>query len=195
MNLDFHQEIIISGFGGQGILFLGKFIALVSMDAGLHVTYIPSYGVEVRGGTANCTVICSKAAIASPLTAAPTAVFALNQPSVAKFCPRLRKGGLLIYNSSLVKTPPEKPDITAMPVPANDIAERAGDRRAANIVMLGAFLALVNLAPVENVGRLLSESFGGRKNLTGINMDCLMEGFRFGRDSGLSWEQSEISQP
>ncbi len=195
MNLDSHQEIIISGFGGQGILFLGKFIASVSMDAGLNVTYIPSYGVEVRGGTANCTVIYSREEIASPLTAAPTVVFALNKPSVVKFCPRLRENGLLVYNSSLVKTPPERPDITALPVPANDIAECAGDRRAANIVMLGAFLSLVKLAPVENVGRLLSESFGGRKKLTEINMNSLMAGYRFGRDCGLLGAERGVSRP
>ena len=179
MKCDSQQEIIISGFGGQGILFLGKFIASIAAGEGYHVTYIPSYGVEVRGGTANCTVIYSREEIASPVTVSPTTVFAMNMPSVIKFCPRLRKDGLLMYNSSLVKKEPERTDISKLPVPANDIAEAAGDKRTANIVMLGAYLACCNLAEVEKTGCMLKKSLKGKEELTDVNIKALAGGYEF----------------
>lgn len=172
------DEIIISGFGGQGILFLGKFIASIAMEEGLHVTYIPSYGVEVRGGTANCTVIYSPGAIASPVTSSPTAVFAMNAPSVAKFCPRLRRGGLLIYNESLADIAPGGEFLEKLPVPANALAESAGDRRAANIVMLGAYIARRGFSSLEKAGRMLGGVLKGREELVTVNLKALESGYR-----------------
>ncbi len=179
MKHDAQQEVIVSGFGGQGILFLGKFLAAIAMEEGYNVTYIPSYGVEVRGGTANCTVIYSAREIASPVTAGPTAVFAMNMPSVAKFCPRLRPAGLLIYNSSLVKKEPGRSDIKKLPVPANDIAESSGDKRTANIVMLGAYLARSRLSETSKTAAMLKEVLRGKENLVDVNLKALFSGQEF----------------
>ncbi len=179
MKLDSQQEVIVSGFGGQGILFLGKFIASIAMARGAHVTYIPSYGVEVRGGTANCTVIYSNVEIASPVTVRPTVVFAMNMPSVVKFSPRLRENGLLLYNSSLVKNAPERSDIIKLPVPANEIAEAAGDKRTANIVMLGAYLGRVDLVRVEKAAGMIRDGLKNKPGLIDVNIKALLEGFKF----------------
>ncbi len=179
MKLDVRQEIIVSGFGGQGILFLGKFIASIAVAEGYHVTYIPSYGVEVRGGTANCTIIYSREEIASPVTVSPTTVFAMNMPSVVKFCPRIRKAGLLMYNSSLVKKEPERRDISRLPVPASDIAESAGDKRTANIVMLGAYIACHSLANLEKTGCMLKDTLRGKEDLVDVNIKALAGGYEF----------------
>jgi 2-oxoglutarate ferredoxin oxidoreductase subunit gamma len=178
------QEIIVSGFGGQGVLFLGKFIASVAMEEGYHVTYIPSYGAEVRGGTANCTVIYSPEEIASPVTASPTAVFAMNMPSVVRFCPRLRKNGLLMYNSTLVKEKPERADILIVPVPANDLAEKAGDKRTANVVMLGAYISVWGLTTIEKAVRMLKDGLKGKEALIDINIRALSEGHDFAESLG-----------
>lgn len=176
MRRESQQEVIVSGFGGQGILFLGKFLAAIAMEEGYHVTYIPSYGAEVRGGTANCTVIYSGHEIASPVTVNPTAVFAMNTPSVIKFCPRIRKDGFLIYNSSLVKKEPGRTDIKKLPVPANVLAESSGDRRTANIVMLGAYLACSKLAETSKTASMLKESLRGKENLVDVNIKALSAG-------------------
>lgn len=179
MSSEPQQEVIVSGFGGQGVISLGRFIAHLAMEEGYYVTYIPSYGVEVRGGTASCTVIYSRREIASPVSASPTAVFAMNIPSAAKFGPRLRRGGLLIYNSSLVKDVPGREDIKKAAVPANDIAEASGDKRTANIVMFGAYLGLNGFSTVERACSMLKNILEGKEELIDVNVKALEEGFRF----------------
>ena len=148
-------SIIISGFGGQGALFAGQVLAYAGMDAGLHVTWIPSYGPEMRGGTAHCTVILSEEPIGSPLVRRPSIAVVLNRPSMDKYEPLVQEGGLLVVNSSLVDRPAERDDIRVVEVPANEIADELGDRRLVNMVMLGAMLAQTGLLPLEAVEQAL----------------------------------------
>lgn len=156
-------EIVISGFGGQGALFAGQLLAYAGMDNDKHVTWIPSYGPEMRGGTANCTVVVSDDPIGSPLVRNPAAVIALNLPSVDKYEGLVKPGGLLIYNSSLVQRPIYRTDMRVIPVPANDISQEetgavtgdSGDQRLANVVMLGALVQATGVLPLEAIDAAL----------------------------------------
>ena len=146
-----YQDVIIAGFGGQGVLMAGKLLASAGMLEGRHVTWFPSYGAEIRGGTANCTVIISSEEIGSPVVRTPSAMLVLNEASYKKFENRIGQDGLLFLNTSLVHAAPSRTDITRIDVRANDIAEQLGDIRVANMVMLGAFLqksCVVNLDSV-----------------------------------------------
>src|SRR5512133_2324038 len=131
-------EIIIAGFGGQGVLFAGQLLAYAGMDEGKQVTWIPSYGPEMRGGTANCTVIISDDVIGSPLVLHPTAVIAMNRPSLDKYEPMVKPGGVLIINTSMVDRKAVRKDIKVVEVDANAMAEKLGDKRMSNMVLLGA---------------------------------------------------------
>jgi len=146
------EEIIISGFGGQGTLFAGQLLAYAAMDSGHHVTWIPSYGPEMRGGKARCTVIISDEEIGSPLVRHPSAAIVLNIPSMEAFEPAIKPGGLLVVNSSLVPQRSERADIRALHIPASDLAAELGNVRLANAICLGALVQLsgvVSLAAVE----------------------------------------------
>lgn len=136
-------EIIFAGFGGQGVILAGKILALAGMGEGKYVSHIPSYGAEMRGGTANCSVIVSDEEVASPVIEHPDVVVALNKPSMAKFEPLLKKGGLMIYNSSLIDTKPKRKDIKKLALPANEMAAECNNARGANMVALGALLKAV----------------------------------------------------
>jgi 2-oxoglutarate ferredoxin oxidoreductase subunit gamma len=144
-------EIVFSGFGGQGSLFAGQLLAYAALEAGKHVTWIPSYGPEMRGGTAHCTVVVSDEPIGSPLVKRPGAVVALNQPSFEKYEPLVRPGGVMIYNSSLIELKPQRTDIHYAAVPGNAIAEALGNVRQANVALLGALLAATGALPLEAV--------------------------------------------
>lgn len=133
-------EIVIAGFGGQGVLFGGQVLAYAAMDAGLNVTWIPSYGPEMRGGTANCTVIISDEEIGAPLVKNPLAVIALNLPSLDKYESVVKEDGILIVNASLVNREVQRNDLNVVNIPANELAERLGDRRLANMVVMGALI-------------------------------------------------------
>ena len=135
-----HLEIIISGFGGQGSLFAGQLLAYAAVEAGKHVTWIPSYGPEIRGGTAHCTVVISDEPIGSPLVRRPGAVVALNLPSFRKYEELLKPGGILVYNRSLIEAHETRSDVQYYGVPANAVAESLGNVRQANVVLLGALL-------------------------------------------------------
>jgi len=148
-------EIIISGFGGQGALFAGQILAYTAMDEGRHVTWIPSYGPEMRGGTANCTVVISDDDIGSPLVRHPTAVIAMNLPSLDKYEPLVAPGGVLVINASLTNRPAHRTDIRVIDLPANAIAEELGSPRLANLVLVGAMLSATGVLTVESVGRAL----------------------------------------
>jgi 2-oxoglutarate ferredoxin oxidoreductase subunit gamma len=174
-----YEGIIFAGFGGQGILLAGKLLCLAAMSEGKHVSHIPSYGAEMRGGTANCTVVVSDEPIASPLVARPTICVVMNQPSATKFAPMVSPGGLLIWNASLVDRPPERTDIRSISVRANDIAEAAGSFRAANMVVLGALLAVrPAITSVEAVAAALDEGVSARhRELNEINRAALRKGY------------------
>lgn len=155
-------SIIISGFGGQGSLFAGQALAYAGMEAGLHVTWIPSYGPEMRGGTAHCTVILSDEPIGSPLVGRPNIAIVMNLPSMDRYEPLVQPDGLLVVNRSLVDRPAERDDIRVIEVQANEIADELGDRRLVNMVMLGAMLAATGLLPVGCVEQALESHLPAR---------------------------------
>jgi len=136
------EEIIIAGFGGQGVLLAGKLLCVAAMREGKYVSHIPSYGAEMRGGTANCSVVISDEDIASPVIEHPSVVIALNGPSLAKFESRVRPGGLLIWNSSLITDPPTRKDIKKIELNATDLSLAQGTERGANMAAVGALLIL-----------------------------------------------------
>jgi 2-oxoglutarate ferredoxin oxidoreductase subunit gamma len=149
-------EIILAGFGGQGILFAGQLLAYAAMDYGKEVTWIPSYGPEMRGGTANCTVIISDEDIGAPTVRHPKAVMAFNLPSFDKYESLVITDGVMIANSSLINRDFVRQDIDALMIPANEIAESLGNKRMTNMVMLGALLAKLPVLPLEAVEQSLS---------------------------------------
>lgn len=170
-------EIILSGFGGQGALFAGQLLAYAAMDAGRHVTWIPSYGPEMRGGTAHCTVIVSDDEIGSPLVRNPAAVIAMNQPSLDKYEPLVAPGGVLVVNTSLTTREVQRTDIRTVLVPANTIAEALGNNKLANIVLMGALLAITQVLPLEAVEHALAAHLPERhRHLLEANREALRRG-------------------
>ena len=159
-----HEEIVFSGFGGQGALFAGQLLAYAASDNGLHVTWIPSYGPEMRGGTAHCTVVVSDEPIGSPLVRNPSSVIALNLPSFEKYEPLVKAGGLLVYNSSLIDRQPGRADIRHIPVPANEIAEELGNVRQANMALLAAYVAATGVLPQEALSAALDNHLPERQH-------------------------------
>ncbi|MCK4801749.1 MAG: 2-oxoacid:acceptor oxidoreductase family protein [Anaerolineales bacterium] len=178
-------SIIISGFGGQGTLFAGQVLAYASMDNGLEVTWIPSYGPEMRGGTAHCTVIISEEPIGSPLIRNPDVVLALNLPSVDKYEDLVPKGGVLVANSSLFNREIKRKDITSLLIPANQIAEEIGISRLVNMIMVGAMTRLKPILPLDAVKKALEEHIPERhKNTLPMNFEALDKGFAFAEKTG-----------
>lgn len=158
-----NEEIIVSGFGGQGALFAGQLLAYAALDAGLYVTWIPSYGPEMRGGTAHCTVVIADQEIGSPQVRRPASVIALNLPSFEKYEPLVKPGGLLVYNESLVPARPSRSDIRYVPAPANVIAEELGNVRQANVALIGAYLAVTGVLPLAAVELALDRHLSDRQ--------------------------------
>lgn len=172
-------EIIISGFGGQGVLFAGQVLAYAAMDSGKEVTWIPSYGPEMRGGTANCTVIISDEEIGSPLVLNPTAVIALNLPSADKYEPLVAGGGVLIGNKSLINREFLREDIIKVQIPANEIAEGIGDKRLTNMVLLGALLEKLPILQITEIEKALKNHLPDRhQHLLGKNVQALQAGVK-----------------
>jgi 2-oxoglutarate ferredoxin oxidoreductase subunit gamma len=170
--------IIIAGFGGQGVLLAGQLLAYAGMDAGRHVTWIPSYGPEMRGGTANCTVIISEEPIGAPLVARPDVAVVFNQPSYEKYEPLVKPGGLLVVNGSIVTAVSSRSDIEAVYLPANQIAEELGTAKMLNSVMLGAMLAHRPVLPLEVVAQALRDHLPTHKaHLLEQNLQLLQAGF------------------
>jgi 2-oxoglutarate ferredoxin oxidoreductase subunit gamma len=170
-------EIIISGFGGQGALFAGQLLAYTGLDNDMHVTWFPSYGPEMRGGTAHCVVIISDDEIGSPIVKNPSAVIVMNIPSLDKYEELVQPGGVLVVNTSLVDRNPVREDIDNILVPANEIAEELGSRRLANLVLLGALLDRLDVLTVEQVGESLNKHIPEhRRNLLDANIEALKRG-------------------
>lgn len=157
-----HHEIIISGFGGQGVLFVGQLLAYAGLAEGRHVTWIPSYGPEMRGGTANCTVIISDQEIGSPLVQHPTAALVMNPPSFEKYATRVQAHGVLIVDSSLVTQTAAREDINEIRLPAKEIATELGAPQIANVVMLGALIAATKVVALETMSQVLEEHMSAR---------------------------------
>ena len=157
------KQIIISGFGGQGGLAIGKNLAEAGMDQGLNVTWAPSYGPEMRGGTANCSVVLSDKPVGSPVFARPTELIALNEPSLEKFEAGVQSGGTVFINSDVVTDKVSRPDLTAYYIPCSQIAEEVGNSKASNMVMLGAYVAATKVVKPETVVEIIKEMFTGAK--------------------------------
>jgi len=171
------HEIIISGFGGQGVMAMGKMLAEAGMQEGLSVNWLPSYGPEVRGGTANCSVMLSSERIVSPLVLEPTEIIAMNKPSLLRFEPQLVGGGIAFVNSSIIEIRTSRRDITTYYVPCLDIAQELGNARAANMAMLGAYIEATKVLRPETVEEMLAHLFTGSKaELVTLNKEALRRG-------------------
>jgi 2-oxoglutarate ferredoxin oxidoreductase subunit gamma len=150
-------EIIIAGFGGQGVLFAGQLLAYTAMEEGLDVTWYPSYGPEMRGGTANCTVIIADEEIGAPVVTRPTACIAMNLPSLDKYENLVKKDGILIIDSSMVDRPVKREDVRTVVLPASSLAEELGNKRMSNMILLGALIANLPVISMESFERSLKE--------------------------------------
>jgi 2-oxoglutarate ferredoxin oxidoreductase subunit gamma len=170
-------KTIFAGFGGQGVLSMGLSLAQAAMKEGKHVTYLPAYGAEVRGGTANCTLAISDEEIASPVASSPEFIVAMNQPSMVRFQHQLQSGGMFLLNSSLINAQVMRGDIEIVKIPANTIAEQMNNPRAANMIMLGAFVKRSNLVKLDTLFEGLRETFSKKTNLITINEEALQAGY------------------
>ncbi|MHC4170521.1 MAG: 2-oxoacid:acceptor oxidoreductase family protein [Planctomycetota bacterium] len=180
---DFYEEIVIAGFGGQGIMLAGKLLAQTAMRAGREVTYMPSYGAEVRGGTANCMVVIADREIACPVVSKPDSLIVMNKASLNKFGPRLKNGGLLIMNSSLIDSEPDLDgSFEIVAVPADEIAVELGSQKSANMVAMGAYLQKRGCLTPENAADALPETIAKRYHkMLPVNTEALRKGGEFAR--------------
>ncbi|MBA7589787.1 Pyruvate synthase subunit PorC [subsurface metagenome] len=171
------ERIIISGFGGQGVMLMGRLLAYAGMIEGKKVAWMPSYGPEMRGGTANCTVLISSNEIGSPIVSHPKILITMNQPSLDKFEPNVRENGLIILNSSLIKREVKRKDVNIIRIPADDIAAKLGNPRAANMVALGAYVKKSGVVKLETIFKALEKALTGPKQkLLDINKKALKQG-------------------
>jgi 2-oxoglutarate ferredoxin oxidoreductase subunit gamma len=173
------RSVVIAGFGGQGVILAGKILAQAGLDHGLEVTWMPSYGPEMRGGTANCTVILSDRPIGSPIVDEPSAVIALNLPSLDKFEPTLAAHGVLVVNQSLIARKVKRSDLVAHAVPINDIAAQVGNPRTVNMVALGAYVKATGVVPLATVKQAMANALreGGKEKLVELNAKALDAGY------------------
>jgi len=179
-----YEEVIIAGFGGQGIILLGKLLAQAAMKNGHEVTYMPSYGAEVRGGTAHCMIIIADELIASPLIARPDAVITMNEASYKKFAPRVKTGGLLVLNSSMITGHEPLDTVEVVAVPADDIAVELGSPKSANMVTLGAYLQKRGLIEPMAAAQYLSDVLAPRYHKTiPVNEQAILKGAEFVRSN------------
>jgi len=155
--------MFFAGSGGQGILLMGQMVCSAAMLEDKEATFFPSYGPEMRGGTANCTVIVSDLPISCPLIFESDCVVAMTLPSLLKFEPTLKPGGVLLINKSIIHQAPKRGDVTICEVPANDLANELGNPRVANIVMLGAFVRATNIVSSDAVVQVIHDVFGAKK--------------------------------
>jgi len=155
--------MFFAGSGGQGVLLMGQIVGSAAILEEKEATFFPSYGPEMRGGTANCTVIVSDRAISSPLISESDYVVAMTLPSMLKFEPTLKPGGILLLNKSIIQQAPKRSDITVFEVPATELANELGNPRVANMIMLGAFVRATDCVSTGSVERVIREVFGAKK--------------------------------
>ncbi|HUT85911.1 MAG TPA: 2-oxoacid:acceptor oxidoreductase family protein [Elusimicrobiales bacterium] len=172
-----YQGIRISGFGGQGVISAGVLLAYAGMLEDKNVSWFPAYGAEMRGGTANCSVVISNKEVASPIVTHPDTVIVMNEPSLAKFEPLVKKGGNLIINTSLVHTKPKRTDINVVNVPCNEIADKLGNTKVANLVALGAFVKASNALTIDSIVKAMPKVFKrANTEILELNKKALKEG-------------------
>jgi len=171
------HEVMFAGFGGQGIMTAGQLLAYAGIKEGKQVAWIPSYGPEMRGGTAYCTVVVSETRIGSPIVTTPRSICVFNRPSFDKFEPKVRKGGLLIVNSSLIDVTTSRKDITELLVPANTMALQNGNPRAANVAVLGALVGMTGVISMDTLRDTVREKLGRKADVLEKNLKVLDEGY------------------
>lgn len=181
-----YHDVIMAGFGGQGILMIGNLLAVAGLQQGLRVTFFPSYGVEMRGGTANCTVTLADREIGSPVTSRPLGVIAMNEPSVTKFGPRIREGGHLLVNSSLAAQGAGARDgIRGLWVPCNEVAMDLGDARLSSMVALGAYAQQTGVVGLSALEEALTEVLPEKAHkLIPLNAKALQTGWKIAEEAG-----------
>lgn len=168
------HKLIIAGFGGQGVMLIGQMIAYAGMLEGKEVTWMPSYGPEMRGGTANCSVIVSDKKISSPIVTEATAVVAMNLPSLTKFEGQLKPGGQLFVNTSLIKEKPSRGDVEISNIDANEIALSLQNEKVSNMVVLGAIVSRTGVVKPESIEKVMEKLFTGKKaKLLPLNKEAL----------------------
>lgn len=170
------HEIIMAGFGGQGVMLMGQLMTYAGMLENKQVSWIPSYGPEMRGGTANCSVIISDEKVGAPIVTEPDLVVAMNLPSLDKFEPTIKPGGTLIINSSLIDRDAKRSDIKVYKVPANDIANEMGNAKVANMVALGAVVAATGAVSADGVKKAFAKMFAKKPKLFDINEKAIKRG-------------------
>lgn len=170
-------QILLSGFGGQGILFTGKFLAYKGLLAEKNVSWLPSYGPEMRGGTASCSVIISDEEVGSPIISQPDVLIAMNLPSFEKFEPTVRPGGIVIADSSLIETKSARSDIDVYYIPATALASEMGKQSLANMIILGKLLSVMGEFDEENIKTVLSKVIPPKKaDMLEINLKAMQLG-------------------
>lgn len=175
------ERAIIAGFGGQGVMTVGKFVASVGMHEGKHVTYFPSYGAEVRGGTAHCHLVVSDEPIFSPIVETADTLILFNQPSYDRFISKLKPDGLLLTNSSMVKA--GNHNGKSLAIPATDLANEIGNVRVANIIIMGAYVAQKGIFDPDNVLVEIERELADKPKLIALNRQAFQRGLELGRQS------------
>ncbi|UZN23178.1 2-oxoacid:ferredoxin oxidoreductase subunit gamma [bacterium 3DAC] len=178
------KDVIFAGFGGQGVMVAGQILSKAAMEKGYYTTWLPSYGPEQRGGTANCTVMISDEPIASPLTHEPTYCVIFNNPSFQKFEPMARKGGIFIFNTSMITEKPKRDDLTYIGIAATELAEEMGSVKATNMILLGALTYfLQDVVSLDDVIAAMREKLGKKKpELADLNEQALRKGFELAKE-------------
>lgn len=180
-----YHDVVIAGFGGQGVLFIGNLLAEAGMEEGFHVTFMPAYGVEMRGGTANCNVILSSEEVGSPITDSPLSGIIMNEASLVRFLPSIQRDGYLFYNSSLIpEEAVSRRDLQVVAVPANDLAQKVGNPQVASLVILGCFVEWTRILRKEAFPPALEEMISPkvREKFLPLNLAALEEGIRYAQE-------------
>ncbi|MEJ2477377.1 MAG: 2-oxoacid:acceptor oxidoreductase family protein [Desulfobacterales bacterium] len=172
------SEVMFAGFGGQGILLSAKILAHAAMEEGREVAWVPSYGPEMRGGTAYCTVVISDTPIGSPVIKNPTHLVAMNRPSLEKFAPAVKKGGIIFINESLIDIRSGRADVNELPVPVVELARDLGNVKTANIIALASFVAKSKIVGMDAFKASVEEEFSNKKKLIPINMQAIETGIK-----------------
>jgi len=177
-----YQGIKISGFGGQGVISAGYLLAQAGMMEGKEVSFFPAYGAEMRGGTANCSVVVATDQVSTPIVTTPDTAIVLNEPSLAKFESTVKPGGLLIVNSSLILSKPTRTDIKVLYVPCNEIANELGNAKVMNMVVMGAFAAATGAVSVDAIAKALPKVYKKLKpEVIELNVQALKRGAEYNK--------------
>ena len=180
-----YQDVTIAGFGGQGVMLIGNLLGFSGMNAGLNVTFMPMYGPEMRGGTANCTVVISDEEIGSPIIKTPKTLILMNQPSANKFLPRIEKGGFAVLNTSLIEMPKDASGVKLLGVSANEIADDLGNVKMANVVALGAYVQATGVLSLSAVADSLKDVIAEHySDFIPKNIEALNAGAAIAKESG-----------